>query len=146
MRESKEAAQRRPLLALPAPAEETVTLRQYLQGAIEKVFNTKDSATAEPTWYLTPYDGKISSKREIDRMVRPSTPHALQCLRAALQKSASWVSSECSTQCHSRIVSPDRFRCWCLFRSSCVHQSPRAASQRLRAAEMHVPQHVHLWR
>lgn len=76
VKQSKEAAQKQPLLALPPPAEETVTLQKYLQGAIEKVFNTKDAASDEPTWYLTPYSGKISSKREIDRMVRPTRMHA----------------------------------------------------------------------
>eukprot|EP00892_Ulva_mutabilis_P006313 jgi/Ulvmu1/4053/UM019_0030.1 len=81
VKKSKEAAGDKPLLALPAPAEETVTLRKYLQGAIEKVFNTKDSTSNEPTWFLTPFSGRISSQREIERMW-----HVEQVIKDTMQK------------------------------------------------------------
>eukprot|EP01025_Chloroclados_australasicus_P037922 TRINITY_DN387_c0_g1_i2.p1 TRINITY_DN387_c0_g1~~TRINITY_DN387_c0_g1_i2.p1 ORF type:complete len:206 (-),score=13.11 TRINITY_DN387_c0_g1_i2:174-791(-) len=44
------------------------SLKKYLQGAIDKVFNSKGETEPEK-WHLSPYDGDIMSQREINRMI-----------------------------------------------------------------------------
>ena len=53
------------------PGAEPVELKNYLEGAVERVFgNQFKGDETEPEWALTSFSGEIKSQREIEKMVK----------------------------------------------------------------------------
>lgn len=79
----------------PASPEQAARVQGFLQGAVERVFSNSQTSDFEPEWKSAPFDGDITSQREIWRMVR-----AFIC-RMASRISHTLNHPWCGEQCRS---------------------------------------------
>lgn len=109
----------------PASPEQAARVQGFLQGAVERIFSNSQTSDFEPEWKSAPFDGDITSQREIWRMVRAlHLPHGFTHI-ANVESPMVWAQNNAAV--FKEYWREHRFR-------HCYQPIPLCASIRYRSA------------